>query len=66
MQPETHLYRQYEIQIIEYADGYQAAIYPRKRGMPVIDWESKPIRSPNVTGALSLAKDAITAALSHS
>jgi hypothetical protein len=65
MQPETHLYRQYEIQIIDYPDGYQAAIYPRKRGMPVIDWESKPIRSPNVTGALSLAKDAINAALSH-
>jgi hypothetical protein len=63
---EEHDYREYKIQITEYAGGWQAAIYPTKRGLPVIDWESKTIWSPNIMGALTLAKRHIDSTLSGS
>ena len=63
---EEHDYREYKIQITEYAGGWQAAIYPTKRGLPVIDWESKTIWSPNIMGALTLAKRHIDSTLTGS
>jgi hypothetical protein len=63
---EEHDYKEYKIQITEYADGWQAAIYPTKRGLPIIDWESKPIWSPNIMGALTLAKRHIDSTLAGS
>jgi hypothetical protein len=63
---EEHDYKEYKIQITEYAGGWQAAIYPTKKGLPVIDWESKTIWSPNVMGALTLAKRHIDSTLSGS
>jgi hypothetical protein len=63
---EEHDYKEYKIQITEYAGGWQAAIYPTKRGLPVIDWESKTIWSPNIMGALALAKRHIDSTLAGS
>jgi hypothetical protein len=63
---EEHDYKEYKIQITEYAGGWQAAIYPTKRGLPIIDWESKTIWSPNVMGALTLAKRHIDSTLAGS
>jgi hypothetical protein len=63
---EEHDYKEYKIQITEYAGGWQAAIYPTKRGLPIIDWESRPIWSPNIMGALTLAKRHIDSTLAGS
>ena len=63
---EEHDYNEYKIQITEYAGGWQAAIYPTKKGLPPIDWESKPIWSPNIMGALILAKRHIDSTLAGS
>ena len=63
MTTETHHYMEYEVQLSEYAGGWQAAIYPTKPGMAAIDWETKPIWAANIMGALTLAKQHINKAL---
>jgi hypothetical protein len=56
----------YKVQVTEYAGGYQAAIYPTKKGAPLIDWKNKPIWSPNVESAFLLAQQRIDAELAAS
>lgn len=58
---ETHSYhhRDYEIVVTHTPPFFQAAIYPTNPNLPLIDWETSPIRAANVMGAVELAKQRI-------
>jgi hypothetical protein len=60
---ESKEYGDYEIQVTEYAGGYQAAVHPRKQEVKSIDWETKMIWSRDVMGAFALAEQRINEAL---
>jgi hypothetical protein len=60
---ESREYGDYLVQVTEYAGGYQAAIYPKEKGVKPIDWETEIIWSPNILGAYNIAQQRIIAAL---
>jgi hypothetical protein len=63
MRTETHMYREYELQLVLNAPVWQATVYATRPGMPAITWETKPIWAANVMGALTAAKIRIDEAL---
>jgi hypothetical protein len=64
MHAEQHFYREYEIQITNHSPQWQAAIYPTRKSLPVVQWEQMNIWAANPAPALNLAKHAIDKALS--
>ena len=56
MRTETHLFREYEIQVTLNGPLWQAALYPTRTGLPTIDWQSNRIEAGGVYAAVQEAK----------
>jgi hypothetical protein len=65
MRTEQHFYREYEIQITHNPPGWQAAIYPTRKGLPRVDWEQLNIGAVDPAPALQLAKSTIDKTLAR-